>query len=121
LKHRCHVLRLVETNQDGSPVHAWEQVTETPIRCFLDLTFIRHGKDPHWTPEAGRAADRNGVWFGLNDAPVRPGDRVKMTKGPTGVFEVDGAYDEAWRPTELHHIEVGVKEVPPVRANFGSA
>jgi len=118
LRHRCHILRLVETTNDGSPVHSWETVTETAIRCFLDLNFIRKGKDPIWTQEAGRPQDRSGVWFALNDAPIKSGDRIKMVKGPTGTFKVEGALDEAWRPTDLHHLEIGVQEVPPPRARF---
>ena len=115
LKHRCHILVLEETMENGSPVVAWVPLAEdnVPIeyRCFLDLTFLRRGKDPQWTPEAGRPADRPGVFFALGDIPLRAGDRIQMVRGPEGIFETTGAFDEAWRPRGVHHIEVGVAEV----------
>jgi hypothetical protein len=86
-------------------------VAATSERCFLDLGFIRQGKDPQWTPEAGRASDRSGVLFLGPTTAMRPGDRIRMTKGPSGTFQVEGAYDEAWRPSDRHHIELGVVEV----------
>ena len=117
LQHRCHILRLTSTSVNGVEVTTYQQITEAPIRCRLDLQLIRHGKDPHWTPEAGRAAERTGVWFGLvKGDQVKSGDRLLMTKGPTGTFLVEGALDDVFDATKLHHVEVGVKEVPPVRA-----
>lgn len=110
LKHRCTVLRLVETQQNGYDVHVWQQVG-TNVPCWLDLNFIRQGKDPQWTPEAGRAADRTGVWFGMPLANVRSGDRLVMSKGPVGTFAAEGAVDTVWRPKNFHHLELGVKEV----------
>jgi hypothetical protein len=38
--------------------------------------------------------------------------RIKMTRGPEGMFLIEGAVDEAWQPTRRHHLEVGVIEVP---------
>ena len=110
LKHRCTIIELTMTATDGSPVSTWTTKAED-IRCFLDLGFIRRGKDPIWTPEAGRPADRSGVIFLGGDAPITSGDRIIMTKGPSGTFEVQGAFDEAWRPSSRHHIEIGVIEV----------
>lgn len=110
LKHRCSVLRLVEGNVDGMPTHSWEAVT-SGVKCFLDLNFIRRGKDPVWTAEAGRPSDRSGVLFIAANTDVRSGDRVKMTTGPSGTFQVEGAVDEAWQPTKMHHLELGVVEV----------
>lgn len=106
LQHRCNVLGLVELETGVT----WEVKSEN-IRCFLDLNFIRRGKDPMWTPEAGRPADRSGVLFLLGDAPIKSGDRILMTKGPSGMFSIEGAIDEAWQPFAKHHIEVGVLEV----------
>lgn len=111
LKHRCSLLELTETFVDGIPTMTWTEVA-TNLRCFLDLNFIRRGKDPMWTPEAGRPSDRSGVLFVMGKAPVKSGQRVKMTKGPVGTFLIEGAVDEAWVPTSMHHIEVGVVEVP---------
>lgn len=110
LKHRCSVIELVESVTDGSPVMTWN-VKATDVRCYLDLNFIRKGKDPMWTPEGGRPADRSGVLFLLGDAPVKSGDHILMTKGPAGTFSLEGAFDEAWQPSKRHHIEIGVVEV----------
>lgn len=129
MKHRCQILKLQESMEDGSPVVSWVPVSypfgheqaNQPIvyRCFLDLTFLRKGKDPQWTPEAGRPADRTGVFFSLSDVPLKAGDRIEMVKGPTGIFEIAGAFDEAVTPSKSHHLEIGVSEVATLltRAN----
>ena len=109
LKHRCDVLELQQSFVKGVPQSSWV-VVATDVRCFLDLNFIRKGKDPMWTPEAGRAADRSGVFFTKH--VVKSGQRIKMKFGPSGTFLIEGAVDEAWRPTSRHHFEVGVTEVP---------
>lgn len=111
LKHRCTLLELKEGFVNGVPTMKWEPIA-TNIRCFLDLNFLRRGKDPMWTPEAGRSSDRSGVCFLVGTAPARSGMRLKMTKGPTGTFLIEGAVDEAWQPNQRHHLEVGVTEVP---------
>jgi hypothetical protein len=111
LKHRCNVKRLETTFVKGVAQTTW--VTKTSnVKCFLDLNFIRKGKDPMWTPEAGRISDRSGVLFLAANANLVPGDRIEMVKGPSGTFTLEGALDEAWRPTSLHHYEIGVVEVP---------
>ena len=117
LRHRCSILRLTETDEDGMPIHAW-RTTTTGIRCFLDLNFIRQGKDPVWSVEAGRVSDRSGVLFLLGNADIRSGDRITMTRGPHGTFQVEGAVDEAWRPDSRHHLELGVVEVAQQLVNF---
>jgi hypothetical protein len=111
LKHRCTLLELRESFVNGVPSSTWVEVA-TAVRCFLDLNFLRKGKDPMWTPEAGRPGDRSGVCFLADSAPIKSGMRIKMTKGPTGTFLIEGAVDEAWQPTKRHHFEVGVIEVP---------
>ncbi len=111
LKHRCTLQELNETFVDGIPRSEWVDAA-TGVKCFLDLNFLRRGKDPMWTPEAGRVSDRSGVLFLAGTAPVKSGMRVKMTFGPSGTFLIEGAVDEAWRPTSKHHLEVGVTEVP---------
>jgi len=116
LKHRCDVLRLVETDLNGMPQHDWLTVVEN-VKVFLDLNFIRKGRDPVWTPEAGRPSDRSGVLFVDPGADVRSGDRVRMTVGPHGTFQTEGAVDEAWTPTKMHHKEIGVVEVAGLIAN----
>lgn len=110
LKHRCTLVRLKMVAVNGSPISTWEPVEEN-VRCFIDLNFIRKGKDPFWTEQAGRPADRTGVLFLLGDTPIKSGDRVIISKGPKGSFSVEGAIDEVWTPSKLHHLEVGVREV----------
>lgn len=111
LKHRCSLMELQSTFVDGVPRTTWVAVA-TGVSCFLDLNFLRRGKDPMWTPDAGRVMDRSGVLFVKGTAPVKSGQRVVMTKGPSGTFLIEGAVDEVWRPSSKHHIEVGVTEVP---------
>lgn len=111
LKHRCSLLELQESFVNGIPQSSWVSVAEG-VKCFLDLNYIRRGKDPMWTAEAGRVSDRTGVLFLHGTAPAKSGMRVKMTFGPAGTFLIEGAVDQSWRPTSLHHLEVGVIEVP---------
>jgi hypothetical protein len=116
MKHRCQILLMAETAENGVPVIGWSPVLDTLgqpaiFPCFLDLNFIRKGKDPQWTPEAGRPADRSGVFFALGDIPLKSGDRIQMVAGPAGTFLAEGAFDEAWTPRARHHIEIGVVEV----------
>lgn len=133
LAHRAKILELTQSEINGYPVHQWKPVqtqaldpsTDEPlfdedgepvmidlvVPCFLDLNFIRKGKDPVWTPEAGRASDRSGVGFFRGDAPLTAASRIQMVKGPEGTFSVEMAVDEAWTPNRKHHLEVGVTEV----------
>ncbi len=110
LTHRCTVKRLEETFVDGMPQHQWV-VKGTAIPCRVDLQFIRQGKDPLWTPEAGRASDRTGVLFIMPSSQVKSGDRIFVSRGPAGTFQIEGAVDEAWDKDTRHHIELGIKEV----------
>jgi hypothetical protein len=112
LKQRCRIQRLTEVNFDGLVSNEWNVVDGTEnTRCFLDLNFIRAGKDPVWTPDTGMAQDRAGVLFLAPGALAMPGDRVEMIKGPQGTFEIMSSMDEAWTPRKLHHLECYVKEV----------
>jgi len=107
---RCQVLRLSDVQEDGLVSNDWT-VLEDSTRCFLDLNFIRSGKDPIWTPDSGTAQNRSGVLFLQPGTGAMPGDRVKMLIGPGGTFEIKSALDEAWTPTKLHHLECHVTEV----------
>lgn len=111
LAHRCTLMEQKTSFVNGIPTSQYVAV-KTNVKCFLDLNFIRKGKDPMWTPEAGRPADRSGVLFLAGNAPAKSGMRVKMTRGPEGTFLIEGALDEAWRPKNRHHLEIGVVEVP---------
>jgi hypothetical protein len=102
-----------ETDVDGAPTYDWVAI-KTNVRCFLDLSYQRPGKDPGWTPEAGRPADRSGVLFLQDGEPLKPGDRVVITRGePKGTFEALGALDTVPQATRgrVHHIEAYVQEV----------
>jgi hypothetical protein len=112
LKHRCTLLEMHEVLVGGLAGANWVEVS-TDVRCFIDLNFIRRGRDPVWTSESGRPSERHGVLFlhpSVNGI-VKSGMRVKMTLGPSGVFQIEGAVDQAWTPRRLHHLECGVEEV----------
>jgi hypothetical protein len=113
LAHRCSLIDSRETSVDGSSVYSWVTVA-TDIPCFLDLSFIRKGKDAQWVEAAGRPKDRTGVIFFKGTAPVKSGMRIEITRGPSGMFSIEGALDEAWTPRRKHHLEFGVIEVASV-------
>ncbi len=110
LKHKAVVKRLTSTNVDGAPVYDWMPVNSN-LKCKLDLAFVRLGKDPTWSPQAGRQPDRNGVLFCEAGEDLRPGDRITMLTGPSGTFELDGVPDEPWDMHSPSHWELGVVEV----------
>lgn len=114
LKQRMTVQDLIETVVDGAPTYSYTNIA-TNVRCFLDLSLIRKGKDPGWTPEAGRPADRSGVLFcNVGDVVLKPGQRIVITKGsPAGTFEIQGAIDTVpnARKGETAHLEAFVQEV----------
>lgn len=110
LKMRCNILRATQTQVDGLATESWAEI-ETSSRCFLDLNYIRAGKDPVWTPDDGTAQNRSGVLFLPPTTLGRPGDRVQMLKGPNGTFEIQSSMDEAWTPRAIHHLECFVAEV----------
>ena len=112
LTQRCDVLRLNASNTDGAASYSWVVVASS-IRVRTDLSYIRP-TDPNlgWIPEAGRPDDRVGTAFFLPDAIVRPGDRIRITRGPTGTFEVKGSLDTViGRQGYTHHIEARIEEV----------
>lgn len=115
LRHRVVIERQAKTTIDGTVVSDWTPVASNEP-CFLDFQFIRRGRDPQWTPEAGRPADRSGVAFFGAKSKVRVGDRLRTVKnrGPAGTYMVEGAFDTVYDGRgNVHHIEAGVKEVPP--------
>lgn len=122
LTHRATLMTTETTVVDGVQSYVWVPV-KSNVRCRLDLQYIRSGKDPQWTPEAGRPVDRAGVAFFESGEPVKVGQRLVITKGPIGTYLVGGddlgAVDEVFlgRGSHVHHLEVGVKEVPgPIAA-----
>lgn len=111
LMHRCKVQRNQMDLSSGSAEMKWVDV-KTGVPLYLDLMFLRTGRDPVWSPEAGRESVRVGVAFFKGKAPIKNGDRIVMTKGPHGTFFLEMAIDEAWAPTSLHHLEVFVRALP---------
>lgn len=111
LSHRCDIYDLVTTDDDGSPVTSYRKINTAPIPCRLDLGFVRHGKDQMWIEAIARPEDRTGVMFFTPEAPIRSGVRAVMLKGPKGIFQIQGAIDEAWDFDSLSHYECGVMEV----------
>jgi hypothetical protein len=110
MKHRVTVKHLQLTNISGMADQEWVTVASN-VPCFIDLQYIRMGKDPMWTPEAGRPSERTGVLFLQARVLVHSGDRFTITRGPAGTFTVEGADDEIWTPRRKHHYELGIKEV----------
>jgi hypothetical protein len=112
LSMRCSVLRLIPTDNEGAATYDFHPIASN-VQCRVDLAFLRTGKDTGWTPEAGRPADRQGVAFFLPTAPIRPGDRIKLTQGGVvGTFSLEGNLDQVVDfHGALHHFEVGVMEV----------
>lgn len=111
LSHRCDLYDLRTTDNDGSPITQYVKVNTKPVRCRLDLAHVRHGKDSMWMETIARPEDRTGVMFFLPTENIKSGMRVKMLKGPRGVFSLQGALDEVFDFSDHHHYEVGVVEV----------
>jgi hypothetical protein len=124
----CQVLRLDPTlGAGGGMTFSWDPVATIvdPIfnqpgllKCRLDLTFLRPGKDQPAPIVAGRAPDRAGVCFfdlatDVNGVPlVVAGDRLQAVAGPIfGTFEIRLIPDVAQDLTGAHHVEVQVVEV----------
>lgn len=122
------VLRMNETLQAGGGMTmSWQPVTDIidPVvdqpgmmKCRIDLTYLRPGKDQPPAYVAGRAPDRVGVaYFNLSaDASgipfVRAADRLQCVAGPIfGTFELRLIPDVAQDATGASHCEVQVIEV----------
>jgi len=98
---------------DGLPTITWTPYGDSrdTLKCRLDLTFIRPGKDQLPAIEAGRAPDRVGVMFCDVTAGIRAGDRIVCIAGPiSGTFEIRAVPDVAQAFSTGHHIEVQVIE-----------
>jgi hypothetical protein len=111
MNHRVDVKRLVTSSTDGAGSYGYVTVEEN-IRGFVDLN-PGNGAQP-WIPEAGRPDDRAGSFFTSSDHDIRPGDRLVVTEGPLGSFEVRGALfpvPTPWGRSRVHHLEVKIVEV----------
>jgi hypothetical protein len=113
LRHRATIKRNTVVAVDGVSSYSWRNI-QTEVPCRVDLSYIRRGKDPQWSPEAGRVQDRTGVAFFMPDAQVTTGDRIVLTSGGVaGTFLVDGTVEEILgNRGGVHHLEVPLAEVP---------
>lgn len=118
LNHRCDLYDLVTVDHDGSPITSYQKINTRPIKCRLDLSFVRQGKDQQWLGTVARPSDRTGTMFLDPKAPIKSGIRCVMIKGPTGIFQIQGAIDEAWDYNSRHHYEVGVVEVSTLQMRY---
>lgn len=109
-----HIERLKRTMVNGGATTAWLPVDDpqlSAIKCRLDLTFVRPGKDQPLPFEAGKAPDRMGLMF-CDIVPIRAGDRIVADSGPVfGTFEIRATPDVTItaRPTG-HHLEIQIIE-----------
>jgi len=119
------VERMSMSSVDGTVQMTWGQAHDDDpqldfllgyLRCRLDLTFVRPGKDALPAVEAGRAQDRIGVLFTYAYAPLKAGDRVVAIPNAAGLMPVDGTFeiktipDKALDYSTAHHIEVQITE-----------
>ena len=111
LNHRCDIYDLVTSDDSGSPITSYMKINDKPVRCRLDLTFTRPGKDSNWMVAADRPDDRLGVMFLGKDAPIKVGVRIVMLRGPQGAFQIKSGIDEIWDYDSFSHYEVGVAEI----------
>lgn len=105
------IQRLQIIVRDGkTPIHDWVDQPKQ-VRCRLDLTFLRPGKDAPPAIEAGVAPDRVGIMFCSSAVDLQAGDRVVTVSGPvTGTFEIKAIPDVALDYSSGHHIEVQIFE-----------
>lgn len=104
---------LVQSVADSVTSWSWAPYGDArdSIRCRLDLTFVRPGKDILPAIEAGKAPDRIGVLFADPKCGLRAGDRIVATAGPiTGIFEIRAIPDLAQDYFTAHHMEVQIIE-----------
>lgn len=120
---RVEELKLVVT--DGVSSMTWVQATDPDqqmnwmlsyLKCRLDMTFLRPGKDVTPAQEAGRATDRIGVLFTYPYAPIKAGQRIVAIPNARGKIPVPGTFgiemipDKAQDYSDAHHIEVQIHE-----------
>jgi hypothetical protein len=107
------VQRLVRTRVDGMTEMTWvdQPAPLNAIRCRLDLTFLRPGKDAPPAQEVGTVPDRVGVLFSRVIPGLRAGDRIVTVSGPvTGTFDIKTIPDIAVDYGSAHHYEVQIVE-----------
>lgn len=119
LNSRVAVDRLQLSTKDGRADTIWVAQPEplNYVRCRLDLSFLRPGKDIPQAVEAGKAPDRIGVLFCEPDAGFRSGDRLRAIANDVGLIPQPGTFeirvipDPAQDYSQVHHIEIQIVEV----------
>lgn len=115
------ILESVTDIVDGGRVQSWQKSTAIfdpsanlgEMKCRLDLTFLRVGKDAPAPIVAGRSPDRTGVLYCSYTPALQAGQIIKAIRGPfTGAsFLLKLRPDEAQNFSLAHHIEVQIFEV----------
>jgi hypothetical protein len=109
------VLRPRATMQDGVLSATWFAVPgQESVRCRIEVSFYRPGKDMPMPLQQGRAPDRVATYWLHPGTDLQPGDRLECIDGPVlGVWEVRTAPDRTINMTSLHHLEGQLIEVAP--------
>ncbi len=118
---RAEVLRLVQDRPLGVPQMTWQKVPSVvdrwlgvpgELKCRIDLSYMRPGKDQLMPVVEGRAPDRIGVLFCAVTDSLLSGDRIRCIDGPIrGTFEIRAMPDVAADFGSAHHLEVQIVEV----------
>jgi hypothetical protein len=118
---KVEILESVTDIIDGARVQTWAKSSARfdnvsapgEMKCRLDLSFLRVGKDAPAPIVAGRSPDRTGVLFCNNTPNLKAGHIIKVIEGPhTGSqFLIKMRPDEAQNRRRTHHLEVQVFEV----------
>ena len=109
LTHRCTVMRSIEDFSDGSPAFTWSVVS---VRTPVLLRPTPSTTDPTWTSSQRHEADSEAILFSLATADLHPGDRVTLTRPPTGqTFEVQADPSTVLTLHTASHREWHVRQV----------
>lgn len=118
---RAEVLRLSQARVNGVPQMTWQKVpaivdkwlgVSGEMKCRIDLSYVRPGKDQPMPVVAGRAPDRVGLMFLSATKYILAGDRIHCVAGPIrGTFEIRAMPDVAADFFVAHHMEVQIVEV----------
>lgn len=97
--------RAATTYEDGSPVYTWSTVAQN-VPCLLDAP---KGEDERTGEQQSK--DRAGRLTVGPHPELKPGDVVRITRGPSGTFELRPDPAERWSFVGLSHREYDVVEV----------
>lgn len=109
MPERCEILRFQQIGtEDGTPITATAKI-DSDVPCRVDMTKSS-GTDTIRRVQSAAQGINYGLCVMVHDAPLRSGDRLRMTRGPrtTQVFQVDTcevvlAFDKP------HHLEAEIR------------